>query len=248
MRLFLALLLATAVRAQSGAEFSTGLLRSTDMPRVELMLANRPAAVIARHDGVVTLAAPGSDVRLEARSSREGSFEFCRIRRAPDSSLAPEELKLVWSFPMSYNESMTLDADALEGHPLYLPDGTIPPAHHLNWGTLFYDRVRNFAIGTTLRGAPPASGNWGARSGPTSVTQLHFWTETGSPDLEVAIFAWRPKEQRLWWAEWYQEEERRMPGLHRAMFPVLSPHQMSWAPGERQTIDIVPAPADESGR
>jgi hypothetical protein len=201
--------------------------------------------VIARRESVATLTAPGSDVRLEARSSREGPFEFCRIRHAPDSSLVPEELKLVWSFPMSYNESMTLDADALEGHPLYLPDRTIPPAHHLNWGTLFYNRERNLAIGTTLRGAPPAAENWGARSGPTGATQLHFWTETGSRDLEVTIFAWRPKEQRLWWAEWYQEEERRTPGLHRAMFPVLSPLQMSWAPGERQTIDIVPAPGDE---
>ena len=245
MRLLLALLLATAARAQNGAEFSSGLLQSPDMPRLELMLANRPAAVIARREGMATLTAPGSDVRLEAHSSREGPFEFCRIRHAPDSSLAPEELKLVWRFPMSYNESMTLDADALEGHPLYLPDGTIPPAHRLNWGTLFYNRERNLAIGTTLRGAPPAAGNWGARSGPTSPTQLHFWTQTGSPDLEVTIFAWRPKEQRLWWAEWYQEEERRTPGAHRAMFPVLSPLQMSWAPGERQTIDIVPAPGDE---
>ena len=96
---------------------------------------------------------------------------------------------------MAYNESMTVDADALEGHPLYLPDGTIPPAHRLNWGTLFYNRERNFAIGTTLRGTAPASGNWGARSGAASPTQLHFWTETGSPDLEVTIFAWRPKEQ-----------------------------------------------------
>src|SRR4051794_29729681 len=104
MRLFLALLLATAARAQSGAEFSTGLLRSPDMPRIEVMLANRPAAVTARHEGLATIAAPGSDVRLEARSSREGPFDFCRIRHAPDSSLAVEELKLVWSFPMSYNE------------------------------------------------------------------------------------------------------------------------------------------------
>ena len=245
MRLFFALLLTTAVWAQTGAEFSTGLLRNPDMPQLELMLANHPAGVIARREGVATLTAPGSDVRLAARSSREGPFEFCRIRHAPDSSLAPEELKLVWSFPMSYNESMTLDADALEGHPLYLPDGTIPPAHHLNWGTLFYNRARNFAIGTTLRGAPPSAENWGARSSPTSATQLHFWTEAGSPDLEVAIFAWRPKEQRLWWAEWYQEEERRTPGLHRAMFPVLSPLQTSWAPGERQIIDIVPAPGQE---
>src|ERR1051325_3664620 len=94
-------------------------------------------------------------------------------------------------------------------------------------------------------GRPPSAENWGARSSPTSATQLHFWTEAGSPDLEVAIFAWRPKEQRLWWAEWYQEEERRTAGAHRSMFPVLSVVEMSWAPGERQTVEIVPGPRDE---
>jgi hypothetical protein len=99
---------------------------------------------------------------------------------------------------MAYNESMTLDADALEGHPLYLPDGTIPPASGLNWGTLFYNRTRNLAVGTSLRGVAPASRHWAARTGPTSATQLHFWTQTGSPDFEVTILAWRPKEQRLW--------------------------------------------------
>ena len=255
MRLFVALLLATAARAQGGgdflrAAFATGqadraLLLSPDMARLDLMLANRPVAVKARRDGGATLTAPDSEVLLEARLSRQGPFEYCRIRHAPDSDLAPEELKLVWSFPMAFNESMTLDADAFQGHPLYLPDGTIPPAHYLNWGTLFYNRERNLAIGTTLHGAAPAAANWGARSGPESATQLHFWTQTGSPDLEVTIFAWRPKEQRLWWAEWYQEEERRTPGTHRAMFPVLSPREMSWAPGERQTVEIVPGPRDE---
>lgn len=254
-RYSLALVLATSAWAQGGQSFlrgafatnqaDHGLLLSPDMPRLALLLANRPVAVTARRSGEATLAAPDSGAPLEARLEREGPFEYCRIRPAPDSSAAPEELKLVWSFPMEYNESMTLDAGALQGHPLYLPDGAIPPAHHLNWGTLFYNRARNFAVGTTLRGAAPASTNWGARTGPASDTQLHFWTQTGSPDLEVTIFAWRPKERRLWWAEWYQEEERRIPGAHRAMFPVLSPLEMSWAPGERQTVEIAPGPRED---
>jgi len=29
------------------------------------------------------------------------------------------------------------------------------------------------------------------------------------------------------------------------MFPVLSPLETSWAPGERQIIEIVPGPRDE---
>src|SRR5262249_51798031 len=215
------------------------------MPRLELMLANRPIAVMARRNGGATLTAPDSEASLDARLARAGPFEYCRIRPAPDSRLVAEELKLVWSFPTAYNESMTLDADAIEGHPLYLPDGTIPPAHHLNWGTLFYNRERNLAVGTTLAGAPPGAANWGARSGLTAPTQLHFWTQTGSADLEVTIFAWRPKEQRLWWSEWYQQEERLKPGVHQAIFPVISLLEMSWAPGGRQTVEIVPAPRDE---
>ena len=229
--------------ATEGAD--TGLLLGSDMPGMWLMLANRPVAVKERSQAAARLAAPDSELVLEARLSREGAFEYCRIRPAANSPLVPEELKLEWSFPRQYNESMTLDADAFQGHPLYLPDGTIPPAHYLNWGTLFYNRDRNLALGTTLRGATPAASRWGARSGPASDTQLHFWTETGSPALEVTIFAWRPKDQRLWWAEWYQEEERRQPGAHQWMFPVLSPLEMSWAPGERQTVDIVPGPREE---
>jgi hypothetical protein len=187
------LLLATAAWAQGGRGFLStafatdredrGLLLSSDMPLLSLLLANRQAAVKERGTRQATLAAPVSEVLLEARLSREGPFEYCRIRPTLGSSLAPEELKLVWSFPMAYSESMTLDADALRGHPLYLPDGTIPPANFLNWGTLFYSRERNLAVGTTLRGAAPAPTRWAARTGPASDTQLHFWTETGSPDL-----------------------------------------------------------------
>src|SRR5438046_2697126 len=63
-----ALLLATAVRAQSQAGFLTGLLETPDMPQLQLILANRPTAVVARRDGVATMTAPDSEVRLEARS------------------------------------------------------------------------------------------------------------------------------------------------------------------------------------
>jgi hypothetical protein len=223
----------------------SGPLLSPDMPHLSLLLANRPVTVKERRGSDAIIVAPASEVTLQAQISRHGPFQFCRIRPAVGSLFAPEELKLAWGFPMQYNESMTLDADALEGHPLYLPDGTIPPAHYLNWGTLFYNREHNLAIGTSLRGAIPAASRWGARAGPESLTQLHIWTETGSPDLEIAIFAWHPVDQRLWWAEWYQDEERRDPGKHRALFPVLSPLEISWAPGEQQTIEIVPGPGDD---
>ncbi len=248
------LLLAGAAPGQRHRDFlhaafpgqtDASLLLSPDMPGLSFALANLAVQATPRSPGVAALTEPHSEVTLAARLSREGAFEYCRIRPAPGSSLAPEEVKLLWAFPMAFNESMTLDADAFEGHPLYLPDGSMPPASGLNWGTLFYNRAANLAVGTTLRGAPPASRHWAGRTGPESATQLHFWTETGSPDFEATIFAWRPKEKRLWWAEWYQEEERRTPGTHAAMFPVLSPIETSWVPDERQAVEIVPNPRDE---
>lgn len=218
-------------------------------PSVSLNLVNVPVKVAARRGpDEVVLRAPGSEAVLRARFAHEGEFDVCRIRPEPGSPLPADELKLIWAFPMEYNESMTLDAGALEGHPLYLPDGTIPPAHHLNWGTLFYDRSDNLALGTVLEGAHPAASNWGARTGPAGPTQLHFWTLTGRPDLQLTIFAYRPHDSRLWWAEWYQEQERRAPGTYAGLFPVLSPLETSWAPGEQEHIQIVPGPEDAGKR
>jgi len=220
-------------------------LLSPQFPSLSLLLVNRKVEVQSRRGAnEAILHAPGSDITLVAHLAREGQFDFCRIRPDAATPIASEELKLIWALPMAFNESMTLDAGALQGHPLYLPDGTIPPAHFLNWGTLFYDRADNLALGTQLEGADPAATRWGRRTGLTGPTQLHFWTETGRPDLQVTIFAYRPRNQRLWWAEWYQEQERRSPGAHPGLFPVLSPFESSWVPGEEQTIQIVPSPAD----
>ncbi|MFN7997117.1 MAG: DUF6605 domain-containing protein [Bryobacteraceae bacterium] len=224
---------------------SESALLSPKFPKLSLNLVNIPVTVKARlGENDATLAAPGSAIELRARYTHEGAFEVCRISPEPGSSQAADELKLIWAFPMEYNESMTLDAGALEGHPLYLPDGTTPPAHHLNWGTLFYDRSDNLALGTVLEGAQAASSQWGARTGPSGPTQLHFWTLTGKPDLQLTIFAYRPRDARLWWAEWYQEQERRAPRTHVGLFPVVSPLETSWGPGERQRIQIVPGPAE----
>jgi len=224
-------------------------LLNPKFPSVSLTLVNTPVKVAARRGpNEVVLRAPGSQAALRAQFSHDGAFDVCRIRPEPGSPLPADELKLIWAFPMEYNESMTLDAGALEGHPLYLPDGTIPPAHHLNWGTLFYDRSDNLALGTALQGADPAAANWGARTGPSGPTQLHFWTLTGHPDLQLTIFAYRPHDERLWWAEWYQEQERHAPGTSPGLFPVLSPVETSWVPGEPERVQIVPAPDDAGKR
>ena len=85
-RFLLALLLATAVRAQTQAAFLTGLLASPDMPRLELMLANRPTEIIARHDGAATITRPVRTwiSRRAPRATDRSSFAGCatpRIRR-----------------------------------------------------------------------------------------------------------------------------------------------------------------------
>ena len=220
-------------------------LLSPQFPSLSLLLVNRKAEVDTRRSADdVVLRAPSSEVTLEARFTREGGFDICRIRHVPGTPTPAEELKLIWAFPMEFNESMTLDAGALEGHPLYLPDGTVPPAHFLNWGTLFYDRFDNLAIGTMLEGAAPAATRWGRRTGPTGPTQLHFWTQTGKPDLQLTIFAYRPRDQRLWWAEWYQHQEKRKPRTYPGLFPILSTLETSWAPGEQETVQIVPSPSE----
>jgi len=220
-------------------------LLAPEFPGVSLLLVNRNVEVAARRGSQeALLRASGSEATLVARLEHAGVFELCRIRHEPGTPIPADDLKLVWAFPMEYNESMTLDAGALEGHPLYLPGGSIPPSHLLNWGSLFYNRSRNLALGTMLEGGAAAAKVWNMRSGPAGPTQLHFWTMTGKPDLQVTLFAYRPKDARLWWAEWYQEQERRAPGSHPALFPVLSPLEMSWAPGESQTVDMVPPPAD----
>ena len=117
------------------------------------------------------------------------------------------------------------------GRPSSLPAGRDDSAgQRSELGNAVLQSRAEFRRGDDTAWGAPASRHWAARTGPKSATELHFWTQTGSPDLEVTIFAWHPKEQRLWWAEWYQEEERRTPGAHTAMFPVLSPLETSWAP------------------
>ncbi|HKW96539.1 MAG TPA: N,N-dimethylformamidase beta subunit family domain-containing protein [Bryobacteraceae bacterium] len=220
-------------------------LLSKEFPSVSLLLVNH-AVEVKKRRGVndAELRAEGSEAILLAHFAHEGAFDICRIRHKSGTPVPADELKLIWSFPMAYNESMTLDAGALEGHPLYLPDGSVPPAHFLNWGTLFYDRADNLALGTDLEGARPAASRWNMRTGPTGPTQLHFWTQTGRPDLALTIFAYRPRNQRLWWAEWYQEQERRSPGTYPGLFPEISTFEISWAPREQQKIEIVPGPSD----
>ena len=68
-------------------------------------------------------------------------------------------------------------------------EGNIPAGMTADNWTVTYRRVW---------GAAPAAKHWGRRTGPTGPTQLHFWTSMGPADLEVTIFAYRPRDPRLW--------------------------------------------------
>jgi len=142
---------------------------------------------------------------------------------------------------------MTLDTGALQGQPLHLPDGKVPDNQFTNWGSLFYSREANLAVGAALDGAEMSRH---ARRGYSRFTQsstLQLMTTTGNPRMEIILFAYRPKDNRFWWAEWYQLRSRSDPNIPRNFFPILSPHDLSWQPGEQQTVAVIPAP-DDRGR
>src|SRR5215472_8429484 len=99
--LMVALCFLSAAPAQGDRDFlraafaeDSGPLLSSDTPHLSLLLGNRPVTVKERHGGDAILVAPASEVTLQAQISRQGPFQFCRIRPAPGSFLAPEELKL----------------------------------------------------------------------------------------------------------------------------------------------------------
>jgi hypothetical protein len=73
---------------------------------------------------------------------------------------------------------------------------------------------------------------------------LQLVTVTGNPKMEIILFAYRPKDHRFWWAEWYQLRSHTDPNIPSNFFPVLAPYDMSWQPGEQQMVAVIPALAD----
>src|SRR6266853_4207061 len=70
---------------------------------------------------VVRLTAAGIPLQFELRYERQAGIDLYRIRHAPGAELRGEQVRFDWRFPEAYNESMTFDAGALQGQPLYLP-------------------------------------------------------------------------------------------------------------------------------
>ncbi len=253
--LWAGLVAAAALTAQPSRNFLQSILGtaaageqpmlSADAPRFSFAVANRAVRPGGPRVGnVVPLDVDGNPVRLELEYVRRGDIDVYRIRHAPNSPLRGEQVKVSWTLPRGWNESMTLDAGALQGQPLYLPNGNVPDNQFTNWGTIFYHRRANIAVGTQLRGAEMSRHARRGHSRYRGVSTFQLMTLTGHPEMEITFFAYRPSDERFWWAEAYQLQSQEDATLPENLFPILSPVDMSWAAGERQEITIAPGPGD----
>ena len=221
---------------------------SGDAPSFGFLVANesvRPAG--PKQGNVLPLEVDGIPVELQLSQERQGSIDLYTIRHAPGSELRGEQVKVSWTLPQGYNESMTLDAGALQGLPLYLPTHTVPDNLFTNWGTLFYHRHANVVVGTQLTGAEHSRHARRGHSRFSGVSTFQLMTTTGHPEMAITFFAYRPADERFWWAEWYQLRSKTDPTLPANLFPIFTAVDMSWAPGDRQQVNIVPGP-DDAGK
>lgn len=217
------------------------LLLSDAAPAFSLQVASRELQVQkTKSPDVARLTIGDIPVRLELRRQREAGIDVYRVRHAADSELRAEHIRFTWTFPAAYNESMTFDTGALQGQPLYLPNGKIPDNHFTNWGSMFYNRDANLAVGVALDGAEISRHARRGHSPITRTSTLQLTAITGNPNMEIVLFAYRPRDTRFWWAEWYQYRAAQDRNLPANFFPILSTRDMSWRPGEQQTVSIIP--------
>ncbi|MSV36055.1 MAG: hypothetical protein EXQ47_10750 [Bryobacterales bacterium] len=236
-------------RAFGGASGDSQPLLSPAAPEFSLLLASREVEIRRTADpNMAHLSIGDIPLRLELRHERQSAIDLYRIRHAAGSEIRAEQLRFTWTFPAAYNESMTFDAGALQGQPLYLPDGKIPDNQFTNWGSLFYNRDANVAVGVTLDGAEISRHARRGHSRFTNMSTLQLVAITGNPKMEITLFAYRPKDSKFWWAEWYQLRRGVDPNIPVNFFPILSAADLSWQPGERQTVAVIPGPEDNGRR
>jgi hypothetical protein len=220
-------------------------LLSALAPGFSLTVASREFDVQRTDDdSLVRLGVPGIPLGFELRYERQAGIDLYRIRLAPDSESRGEQVRFDWRFPEGYNESMTLDTGALQGQPLYLPDGKIPDNQFTNWGSLFYSREANLAVAAQLDGAEMSRHARRGHSRFTKSSTLQLMATTSNPKMEITLAAYRPKDKRFWWAEWYQLRSRSDPNIPANFFPILSAHDLSWQPGEHEVVAVIPGPED----
>ena len=217
-------------------------------PGFSLMVAGRDLDVQSGSEpSSARLTIPGIPLQLQVHYERRADIDLYRIRHVPGSEIRAEQVRFEWRFPEAYNESMTFDTGALQGQPLYLPDGKVPDNHFTNWGSLFYNRDANVAVGAELDGAEPSRHARRGHSRFKKTSTLQLMTTTGNPNMEITLFAYRPKDSRFWWAEWYQLRSASDPGIPANFFPILAPRDLGWQPGEEQLVTVIPRP-DHRGR
>ena len=214
-------------------------------PGLSLTIASRELEVQRTgRTNAVRLTVAGIPLLFELRHERQSGIDLYRLRHAPGSALRGEQVRFDWRFPEAFNESMTFDTGALQGQPLHLPDGKVPDNHFTNWGTLFYNREANLAVGTELDGAEPSRHARRGYSRFTKTATLQLMTTTGNPNMEIIVFAYRPRNNRFWWAEWYQLRSRGDPDIPSNFFPILAPYDLSWQSGEQQAVAVIPGPGE----
>lgn len=223
-------------------------LFSAGAPDISLLIASRePAIARTGVPDLVRLTFGDVPLQLDLRRERRSGIDLYRIRHSAGSVLRGEQIRFTWTFPPAYNESMTFDAGALQGQPLYLPGGKVPDNQFTNWGSLFYDRATNLAVGVALDGAEISRHARRGHSRFTGLSTLQLMAITGNPAMEMTVFAYRPKDATFWWAEWYQLRAGTDPNLPPNFFPILSTPELSWKAGEAQSVTVIPHPTD-SGR
>jgi hypothetical protein len=218
-------------------------------PEYSLLVASREPDLQPTADPNVSRLTIGDiPLRLELRHEQQSGIHLYRIRHASDSELRAEHIRFTWTFPESYNESMTFDTGALQGQPLFLPSGRIPDNHFTNWGSLFYNREANAAVGAAFDGAEYSRHARRGHSRFTKTSTLQLMAITGNPKMEITLFAYRPKDTKFWWAEWYQFRAGADPDIPTNFFPILSAADLSWQAGEQQIVAVIPSREDAGRR
>lgn len=223
-------------------------LLSAAAPDFSLLVASRELQVErTAQPEVARLTIGDIPLRLELRRERQSGIDLYRIRHAADSEPRAEQIRFTWTFPAAYNESMTFDTGALQGQPLYLPNGKIPDNQFTNWGSLFYNREANLATGVALSGSEMSRHARRGHSRFTKTSTLQLMAITGNPNMEITLFAYHPKDAKFWWAEWYQLRDGVDANIPSNFFPILSAVDLSWKPGEQQSVDVIPS-RNDAGR